>query len=202
MCAYCSCRAMFALSRPELANYAAFRARRRLVGGRLWRSGLACAALNAARTAAGCFEATSNKARAGPCGSRRACSQLRSVPRLTPMKPANSGWDRPSSLRMAGTSTAVGIATIRVFSFICPRRQALSSSRPAIISLPMSRLRAPMSQSMFVPDGKSMAYQAMPNRCVMPGTLDLSRLRSVSGFPLCRHATPSRRWRGFGSLRA
>lgn len=64
-------------------------------------------ALRARITARGFAAATRSKARAGPAGTRRPCSQFRSVATLTPMSNANSACDLPRLWRMARTSSGL-----------------------------------------------------------------------------------------------
>ncbi len=58
-------------------------------------------ALNASATAPGFSAATFRRARAGPSGVRRPCSQLRRVATLTPIMRANSDCDLSSLMRIA-----------------------------------------------------------------------------------------------------
>ena len=59
--------------------------------------------------------ATRRRASAGPSGLRRPCSQLRSVPTLTPIISANSLCDWPRRARRAFTSAGLNFVTIGVY---------------------------------------------------------------------------------------
>src|SRR6185312_3961691 len=58
-------------------------------------------ATNAFSTCFGSFRMARNRARAGPVGSRRPCSQLRRVPTSTASTLANLGCDRPVAARIS-----------------------------------------------------------------------------------------------------
>jgi hypothetical protein len=73
----------------------------------------ACYEASAAATISGFTAATFSKARAGPSGRRRPCSQFRSVATLTPIMRANSACDFPSCPRIDFTSTGANAVTRR-----------------------------------------------------------------------------------------
>ena len=73
-----------------------------------------------------------SKAREGPLGRRRPCSQLRSVATLTPQSSANCACVNPSFIRMAATSRSEALTRARA---LLPLECAIASSRPARIRL-------------------------------------------------------------------
>jgi len=89
----------------------------------------------ASMTAFGFLAATRSKAKAGPSGVRRPCSQFRSVATLTPIMSANSAWDARSLDRTACTSVGRKVIVLdarRVPRRIWPAcRTLVSSSRNA-----------------------------------------------------------------------
>ena len=80
------------------------------------------AASSAAETAVGFSAATFSKARAGPSGRRRPCSQFCKVETLTPIMRANSLCDFPNRCRMAFTSS--GAISLTRLGLASPRRMA------------------------------------------------------------------------------
>src|SRR5271157_360884 len=85
-------------------------------------------ASSASATALGFCSAILNKARAGPSGLRRPCSQFWSVATLTPIIKANSLWDFFNRLRIARTSA--GLMFLILVGFRDPRFM-----RPACLML-------------------------------------------------------------------
>jgi len=77
-------------------------------------------ALKASATAFGFLAATLSKARAGPSGVLRPCSQFFSVATLTPIIKANSACDFPSFRRIDLMSAGLNVKTR--LGFMLPRR--------------------------------------------------------------------------------